>query len=259
MRGIGFRWLLMAALTITGTRGGPALAAELHVIVANSARAALLRLAPAYELQSGDRIDIEAGLSGGGGGNSIPARLAHGMAADVLVILRPDLDKIAARGLVLQDGIEDVAGARVATLVRTDTPSADLGSLAGLRHALLTAGSIAYPDGGSGAFVSHILFRRLGVQAAIAGRTHEIKGMPVARAVAEGQDAIGFQQVSEIGDVSGLRIVPLPPALQMPDAIAAGIASGSRNRAAAARLIRYLSTPPAQEAIAGSGLARARP
>ncbi|WP_428377124.1 substrate-binding domain-containing protein [Lichenicoccus sp.] len=259
MRGIAFRRLLMAALMITAAAGRRAEATELHVIVANSARAALLRLAPDYMRQSGDRIDIEAGLSGGGGANAIPARLAHGMVADVLVILRPDLDRLVRRGLVLQGATADVARARVATLVRTDAPAADLGSPAGLRRALLAAPSIAIPGGGSGAFVSRTLFRRLGVQDAIAGRTHEVQGMPVARAIADGQAAIGFQQASEVGDVQGVRIVPLPPALQMPDAIAAGIAGASRHRDASARLIRYLSSMPAQAVIAASGLARVRP
>ena len=259
MRGIAFRRLLMAAMALPGVAvPGKVEAAELHVAAANGARAALLRLAPAYERQSGDRIDIEAGLSGGGGPASIPARLANGMAADVLVILRPDLDRLAARGLVLQASTADIARARVATLVRADAPAADLDSPAGLRRALLASRSIAIPGGGSGAFVSHVLFRRLGVADAVAGRVGEIHG-PVARAVAGGQAAIGFQQASEVGDSAGLRIVPLPPSLQMPDAIAAAIASASRNRDAAARLIRYLTSRPAQDAIVASGLAGVGP
>nr|WP_321983850.1 hypothetical protein [uncultured Lichenicoccus sp.] len=163
------------------------------------------------------------------------------MPDNVLVILRPDPDRMAARGLVLRAGTEDVARSRTATLVPADPPRLDLDSRAGRRSAVLAARSIACPGGGSGAFVSQILFRRVGVRDAVAGRVHEIRGEPVARTIADGEAAIGFQQVSEIGDVPGW------------------IATASRHRDAAARLVRYLTTPPAQEAIAASGLGRVRP
>ncbi|WP_171034120.1 substrate-binding domain-containing protein [Lichenicoccus roseus] len=245
----------MVALILTGA-AGQARAADLHVIVANSVRAALLRIAPIYEHRTGDRIDLAAGLSGGGGPNSIPARLAHGMAADVLVILRPDLDRLVAKGLAVRGSTADIARARVASLVREDASVGDLASPAGLRAALLLAQSIVYPDGGSGAFVSHTLFRRLGVQDAVAGHMHEIKGRPIAGVVSEGRATIGFQQISEIGDVRGLRIVPLPPSLQMPDALAAGVATATRDRTASARFVAFLSSAAAQEAIVASGLGR---
>nr|WP_321983851.1 hypothetical protein [uncultured Lichenicoccus sp.] len=69
--GLGFRRRLVVLL-LAGSAGGRARAVDLHVIVAKSTHAALLRLASASEHAHGDRIDIESGLSGGRGLTAFP-------------------------------------------------------------------------------------------------------------------------------------------------------------------------------------------
>ena len=74
-------------------------------------------------------------------------------------------------------------------------------------------------------------------------------------AVARGDAAIGFQQMSELLEVAGVDVVcPLPPDVQRVTVIAAGVASNAANPEGARALVRFLASPEAAPTIRRLGL-----
>ena len=84
---------VIAALTFTTLSAG-ALAQEVTVMISGGFKAALEKLAPQYEAQSGDRLIVVSGPSMGKTPQAIPARLARGEKADVVIMVGDALAKL---------------------------------------------------------------------------------------------------------------------------------------------------------------------
>jgi len=242
------RILLAAALFAL-----PASAAEIHVMISGGFTAAFQALTPRFERQTGDHLAIAYGASMGATPNAIPARLARGEPADVVILARSALDLLVKDGRVLTGSEVDLVRSRVGLGVKKGAPLPDISTVEGLKQTLLNAKSIAYSDSASGVYVSGELFKRLGIE--VASKSTMILGTPVGIAVAEGKAEVGFQQISELLPVAGIVMVgPIPEAVQKITIFAAGIAATTKSPAEARRLIDFLSSPEAWEAIRKSGL-----
>ena len=62
-----------------------------------------------------------------------------------------------------------------------------------LRATLLKAKSIAYSDSASGVYISSQLFKKLGIEEAVAQKAHKVERIPVASEAAKGHYAVGIQ------------------------------------------------------------------
>ena len=190
---------------------------------------------------------------------AIPARLARGEAADVVILDGGAADKLGERGLVRPDSKTEFARSLIGMVVRSGAAKPDIGSVEALRSTLLAAKSIAYSDSGSGTYLSKILFAKLGVAEEIAGKSRKVRGPPsgepVAAVVARGEAEIGFQQVAELIHVPGISFVgPLPAEVQ-PVFTFAGVLTGSVQQPDAANaLLRFLASPEAAPVISKAGL-----
>ena len=100
------------------------------------------------------------------------------------------------------------------------------------------------------------LFQQLGIADAIKSKTVQIgPGLPVGKAVANGEGEIGFTQVSELLSVEGVDYVgPLPADVQHITVFAAGIHVAARAPDAAKALVKFLTAPPAAAVIRRSGM-----
>jgi molybdate transport system substrate-binding protein len=73
--------------------------------------------------------------------------------------------------------------------------------------------------------------------------------------VAGGEADVGFQQISELLPVAGIKVVgPIPDAVQKITVFSAGITTAAKSAAEARELIEYLSSPKAWTEIRRSGL-----
>src|SRR5258706_2648686 len=208
------RWLsglAAAALLIANT----ASAAEVHVMISAGFYKVYSELGPAFERASGHRLVTTRGPSMGDSRESIPARLARGEAADVVILDGGAADELGKRGLVRADSKVELARSLIGMVVRAGETKPDIGSVEALRSTLLAAKSIAYSDSGSGTYLSTTLFPKLGIAEAIAGKSRRVRGPPsgepVAARVARGDAEIGFQQVSELIHVPGVTFVGAIP------------------------------------------------
>ena len=239
--------------------GNPAFAADVHVMISAGFYAAYSELAPAFERATGHRLITTRGPSLGDSPEAIPARLARGEAADVVILDAASADEIAKRGLVQAGSKVLLAHSQVGMVVRAGASKPDIRSVEAFRRLLLAVNSIAYSDSASGIYLSTILFEKLGVKDQVAGKSRKVRGPPsgepVAAVVARGEAEIGFQQVSELINVPGVTFVGEIPSELQPDVSFAGALTSTVQQPDAARaLIRFLASPEAAPAILKAGL-----
>ncbi len=233
---------------------------DLDIFVSGGFTPALEALAPAFEATEGITIRIGKGPSMGTTPNAIPARLERRERADVVILVREALDRLAAEGKVDPATITDLASSRIAMAVKEGAPAPAIATVAQLKSTLLAARSIAYSDSASGVYLSTVLFPRLGIAAEMAGKARMIPATPVGEIVARGEAEIGFQQLSELKAVKGIAIVgPIPEEVQKVTMFSAGIVSYSQQPQAAAQLIAHLASARAAPVIRDTGMAPAGP
>src|SRR6202051_1362667 len=201
------RWLSMvgvAALLMVGA----ASAADVHVMISAGFYGVYSELGPAFERATGHHLVTTRGPSMGDSPEAIPARLARGEAADVVILDGGAADKLGERGLVRPDSKTEVARSLIGMVVRSGDAKPDIGSVEALRSTLLAAKSIAYSDSGSGTYLSTKLFPQLGIAEQIAGKSRKVRGPPsgepVAAVVARGEAEVGFQQVAGLMHCPGM-------------------------------------------------------
>jgi molybdate transport system substrate-binding protein len=244
-----------AALLIVG----PAHAADVRVMISAGFYGVYSELGPAFERASGHHLVTTRGPSMGDSPEAIPARLARGEAADVVILDGGAADELGKRGLVRAESKIELARSLIGMVVRAGAAKPDIGGVEALRTTLLAAKSIAYSDSGSGTYLSTTLFPKLGIADQIAGKSQKVRGPPsgepVAQVVARGEAEIGFQQVAELIHVPGITFVGTLPAEVQPAIFFAGALTTTAQQSEAARaLIRFLASSEAAPAILGAGL-----
>src|SRR5713226_278860 len=251
----GLSKLGLAALVIAGA----ASAADVQVMISAGFYGVYSELGPAFERASGHRLLTTRGPSMGDSPEAIPARLARGETADVVILDGGAADELSRRGLVRAVSKVDLARSLIGMVVRSGAAQPDIGSVEAFRSTLLAANSVAYSDSGSGTYLSTTLFPKLGVADQLAGRSRKVRGPPsgepVAALVARGDAEIGFQQVSELIRTPGITFVGTIPAELQPGFSFAGVLTKSVGQPeAAAALIRFLASPEVAPVISKAGL-----
>jgi molybdate transport system substrate-binding protein len=238
---------------------GRASAADVRVMISAGFYGVYSELGPAFERASGHHLLTTRGPSMGDSPEAIPARLARGEAADVVILDGSAADELGKRGLVRADSKIELARSLIGMVVRAGTEMPDIGSVETLRSTLQAARSIAYSDSGSGTYLATNLFPKLGIADQIAGKSRKVRGPPagepVAAVVARGEAEIGFQQVSELIHVAGVSFVgALPAEVQPGFSFAGALTRNAQQPEAAGALIRFLSSAEAAPVILKAGL-----
>jgi molybdate transport system substrate-binding protein len=252
------RWLSMAGVSVLFVVQD-ASAADIRVMISAGFYGVYSELGPAFERGSGHHLITTRGPSMGDSPEAIPARLARGEVADVVILDGGTADELGKQGLVRADSKIVLARSLIGMVVRAGAEKPDIGSIEALRSTLLAAKSIAYSDSGSGTYLSTNLFPKLGIADQIASKSRKVRGPPsgepVASVVARGEAEIGFQQVSELMHVPGITFVGTIPAELQPLIFFAGaLARTVQQPEAASALIGFLASAEAAPVILKAGL-----
>lgn len=204
-------------------------------------RAVLADLAAEFQQRSGTVVAIESV-----GGVDAARRVTAGEAFDVIVLASDAIDRLLAAGCGLPGSRVDLVHSGVAIAVPAGAIVPDIASEAALRNTVLAAPSIGYSTGPSGVQLLK-LFDHWGIAPQLQGRLHQAPaGVPVGTMVAQGQVALGFQQLSELIHLPGITVIgPMPEAVQINTTFSACIGADCTQPDAARELLNFLASPQA--------------
>jgi molybdate transport system substrate-binding protein len=249
------RWLAPVGLVfvIAVVLAWPALSfaqVQVQVIMSGGFSAAYRELLPTFEKATGIRVNTTSGPSQGNGPNTIGAQLRRGVPADVVIMSREGLNELIAEGKIIPRTDVDLAQSSLGMAVRTGVPKPDISTVDAFKQTLLHAKSITFPGSTTGIYLMTKLFPQLGIDKEIAGKITETDV-----AVPNGKFEIAIQPVSELLDVPAFDFVgPIPVEIQYISVFSSAIVTGSKEPEASKRLIAYLASESATEAIKKSGM-----
>ncbi|WP_193368774.1 substrate-binding domain-containing protein [Pelagibius marinus] len=229
--------------------------APLRAITSGALAAALERLLPLYRSANDCAVELSFGSSLGTAHDSIPTRLAEGERFDVYFLARKALDNLTAQGLIRADAGYDLVESHIGAMVRSGDPAPDIGSVEAFRATLLASRAVAHAASASGIYLSTEVFPALGIAEQMKETARTVYSERVGRVVARGEADLGFQQISEILPIEGVKIIGrLPAVFRRPFVFCAGIGATSKKVAEAKHLLRFLASEEAAPAIRETGL-----
>jgi len=227
---------------------------HVSVMISGGFSGAYAALLPEITRTSGIAVTTGSGASQGNGPHTIAAQLARGIAADVVILSREGLAELIAANRIAAGTDVDLARVGLGVAVRAGAAKPDVSSVDAVKQLLLRARTIAVPGSTSGIWLVNDLFPRLGVADRIDARMTP-RGSDAAALVAAGGAGLGVLPVSEVLVAPGVDFAgSFPPEIQMMQVFAAAVVAGSTVIAQARRLIAFLASPRAAEAIRRSGM-----
>ena len=225
-----------------------------NVLISGGFSSAYEQLLPEFERTSGIKVITGSGASQGTGPQTIAAQLARGVSADVVILSREGLGELIAANRIIAGTDVDLARGPLGVAVRAGTPKPDVSTVEAIKQILLRAKTVAVPGSTSGIWLRTDLFPRLGIVEKINVKAAP-RGARATEMVAEGGADLAVMPVSEILHAAGVDFAgSLPPEIQFIQMFSAAVVAGSREIDGAKRLIEFLASARASEAIRKSGM-----
>ena len=165
----------------------------------------LAELAAEYESKTGTPVSVTSM-----GGVDAAARVRAGEGCDFVVLAKDAIAKLEAEGHVAGTRT-DIAHASIAVAVPAAAPAPDLSTEDAVRDAVMNARAVGYSTGPSGVHLLRV-FERWGVKPRL---VQAPPGIGVGELIRRGEVTLGFQQLSELIHLDGIRLAgALPAAIQ---------------------------------------------
>ncbi len=228
--------------------------AQLNVLMSGGFAAAYEQLLPEFKRVTGIKVTTESGASQGTGPQTIAAQLAHGKPADVVILSREGLSELIAANKIIAGTDVDLARVPLGVAVRAGTAKPDVSTVEAFKQVLLKAKTVAIPGSTSGIWLATDLFPRLGIAEKINVRAMP-RGADAAGMVAQGGADLAVMPVSEIVHAAGIDFAgSIAPEIQFVQVFSAAVVAGSGEIKGSKRLIDFLASARAYEAISNSGM-----
>jgi molybdate transport system substrate-binding protein len=242
------RWFLPIAAAVIA----PAtLFAQLNVITSGGFAEPLRAILPDFQKDTGITVITTRGQSQGGGPNAIAAQLRRGMPADVVIMSKEGLSELITDAKIVPGTDVDLAQTPLGVSVRAGATKPNINTVEAFKQTLLQAKSITFPSSTTGIYMLTKLFPQLGIADKLAAK---ITHTGVAD-VANGNAELAIQPVSEILHVEGTEFVGTIPAdIQYISVFSCAAVQGGKQLEASRRLIAFLRSEKAKEAIRNSGM-----
>jgi molybdate transport system substrate-binding protein len=222
----------------------------IRIISSMATRQVLADLVALYRRGSKQEIAVESV-----GGVDAAKRVQAGEAFDAIVLAASAIDQLIQAGRIVAGSRVDLVKSGVAIAVRADAARPDVASEDAVKRAVLAARSLGYSTGPSGVELAK-LFERWGIVDAIKSRIVQAPpGVPVGSLVAKGEVELGFQQLSELMNLSGITVLgPLPLEIQIVTTFSGGVSVASTQPRAVRALLDFMASPAAEAVKRGNGM-----
>src|SRR5258705_6105192 len=228
--------------------------AQLNVLISGGFSGAYEQLLPEFERTSGIKVTTGSGASQGAGPQTIAAQLARGVPANVVILSREGLSELIAANRIAAGTDVDLARVPLGVAARARTPKPDVSTVDAFKQVLLKAKTVAIPGSTSGIWLTTDLFPRLGIAEKINVKVMP-RGTDATGMVAAGGADLAVMPVSEIVHAAGVDLAgSIVPEIQFIQVFSAAVVAGSREIERSKRLIEFLASARASDAIRNSGM-----
>ena len=171
-----------------------------------------------------------------------------------VILSREGLTELIAAKRIVAGTDVDLAQVPLGVAIRAATPKPDVSTVEAFKQLLLKAATVAMPASTSGIWLRTDLFPRLGIAEKVSTRLAP-RGTDATRMVAAGEVDLAIMPVSEILPAPGVDFAgPIAPEIQFVQVFSTAIVAGSQEIEASRRLIDFLASAHAFEAIRDSGM-----
>lgn len=251
--------LLIAGVFFVFARRTPAQTREhpgknsgaLRVYTSDGIKAAYLELVPQMEQATGRKLVTVFDSS-----KNIRSKIQAGEPFDVAILTSDIIDDLIGQGKISAKSRTDLARTGIGLGVRAGAHKPDVSTPEAIKQTLLNAKSISFNPSGASAVHIYDMFDRLGIAGAVKPKLilNAEAGGP-QRYVVAGKAELVMTLVPEIQFFPGMELAgPLPGEFQSYVNFSAGVATGTRDRAAARALIQFLSGPVMAPVLKAKGM-----
>ena len=227
---------------------------QLSVLISGGFASAYRQLLPEFERTNCIKVTTGSGASQGVGPQTIAAQLARGVPADVVILSREGLGELIAAKRIAAGTDVDLARVPLGVGVQVGTPKPDVSTVEAFKQVLLKAKTVAIGGSTSGIWLAIDLFPRLGIAEKVNVKVAP-RGTDATDMVAAGSAAVTVLPVSEIVHAVGVDFAgSMAPEIQFVQVFSAAVVAGSRKIECSKRLIEFLASAHASEAIRNSGM-----
>ena len=228
--------------------------AQVNVLISGGFSGAYEELLPEFERANSVKVATGSGASQGTGPQTIAAQIARGVPCDVVILSREGLSELIAANRIVTGTDVDLARVPIGVAVQAGTPKPDVSTVEAFKQVLLKAKTVALPGSTSGIWLTTDLFPRLGITEMI-NVVVTPRGTGAAAMVAAGDATLAVLPTSEIMHAAGVDFAGnIAPEIQFVQTFSAAIVAGSREIGGSKRLIEFLTSARASEAIRKSGM-----
>ena len=172
----------------------------------------------------------------------------------MVILSREGLNELLAAGRIAVGTDVDLARVPLGVAVRANTPHPDVSTVEAFEKAVLGAKTVVVPGSTSGIWLRSDLFPRLGLAEQINIKIGP-RGTDATAMVASGEADIAVMPVSEIVLAPDVDFAgAIPPEIQFVQTFSAAIVAGSTEIKGSKRLIDFLASERAADAIKKSGM-----
>jgi molybdate transport system substrate-binding protein len=229
-------------------------AAEVKVMSTGAVKAPFVEASQAWSKQTGHKVDASFDPAG-----PLRQKLAAGARGDILIMPVENFQAFEKEGLVVPGTRRDLGAVSMGAAVKEGAPTPDISSVDALKKTLRDAKSVTYMDpekGSSGKYFDTVVLPRLGMRDEVRAKARLGEGGSTAVKVASGEAEIAFQNVTELMDVKGTRVVGLIPAeLQSPIVYSGAVMKEAKSPREAQQLLDYLASPEGRKVFLQRGFA----
>ena len=240
-----------AALAVATTVAavGDGRAAEIKVLCSNGFQAVMAVLGPQYEKATGHKLAISYGLAA-----VLGRQIEAGESFDLAILAPPQIDGLIKQNKIAAASRVVLAKSGMGVMVRTGAPKPDVSTVEAFKQILLKTKTVAVPGSTSGIWLTTELFPRLGIAERINVAVTP-RGTGAAAMVAAGDADLAVLPTSEIMHAAGVDFAGnIATEVQFIQTFSAAIVAGSSEIEASRRLIEFLTSARAAEAIRKSGM-----
>lgn len=216
--------------------------ATIKVLSGGAPKEVFLKLAPAFEQQSGHTLDFSFAVL-----SVLRDRIAAGGTADLLIMPTNMLDTYEQTGVALAAHRAVLGLVSINAVVRNGAPLPDLSTPETVKQAMLESRAIAMATPGATPSGTHMakVIEQLGIATAMKDRIiHRPALEGGVQLVVSGEAEIGFYPKSEVINIDGLTLAgPLPAALQLTTIYGAAVTAASAAPDATAAFIAFVNDP----------------